>query len=156
MKHLIYTLLIFTFFATACTKDETTSGGTSSEVINKFRSYFYNGENIKATKMESYELNEWVVVTTNADRPREVFSDITGMTVPAENNYDCTYVSADAKIRIRIKGNETADKDAVFAVLEVYIPECKEIRIIHIVAPDYFNKINSNEENDAPVIPVML
>ena len=62
-----------------------------------------------------------------------------------KDRYEYSYRSTDGRCNISIQGSAEADTEAMFATINVYIPEYKEIETMHIVTIDYFKGDNSDD-----------
>lgn len=118
---------------------------TSQIVIARFKEYFYQGGRVHANRLNSFQDSEWALATDDARKPLDIFMEITGMPAPMKSQYEYCYQSSDGKCNISIKGSAEADTEAVFATINVYIPEYKDIETMHIVTIDYFKGDNSDD-----------
>lgn len=140
----------------SCTNDDEQdyAGKSESEITEKFKEYFYdeNG-NVKLSQLDGFTSEEWACVSLGGMRPVEVFADITGYDVAMpDGKYEYIFVSADGRCRISITGSTTADEDAVYAVMQVDIPDCQEVKTIIIGSLDYAKGTNG----DSPAIDVTI
>lgn len=130
----------------SCTNDEEQdySGKSEGEITEKFKEYFYDeNDNVRLSQLDGFTSDEWACVTLNGMRPVEVFEDITGYDVDMPNGkYGYKFVSVDGRCKISITGSTTADEDAVYAVMQVEIPDCQEVNTIIIGSLDYAKGTN--------------
>ncbi len=126
--------------------------GNSAEVaIAKFQHYFCDSNgNMAIHPLDEYS-HMWAVGTTSGERACEIFSDITGLHVTAQESYTYSYQSRDGRVEFRITGNLTADENAVYATLYVTIPGYEDVEQIKIVTPEYLKQDNADT-----IIPVII
>lgn len=135
-------LIVFTLISlfSSCRKDDIEkpqSRFTDKEVLENFRAELYDTYgDVAANKMDDYVEGEWNLVADDSEKICEFFGSITGMDIPLVDVYDYTYKSKDGKFSIQLKGRKDP-VDNVFAVLYVNIPECPEIKVIHLVTLQY-------------------
>lgn len=164
MKNYITTnsiLLLLCIFSlgcfTSCSDDDNqqNSGKSETEVVNFVKKYLYNSDNsVKATKIDGYQEGEYALI---ADTPEEAclfFTQLTGMAAPLTSFYD--YQFTDDSCTISIKGRKEA-KDGIYATLYIDIPECSEIKVIHIGTPSIISSTNDGADNATSIVrvPVM-
>lgn len=135
----------------SCTNDDEfeVTGKSESEITEKFKAYFYDESGqVKLNQIEGFTTEEWVCVSSNGIRPVEVFADITGEDVAMPNGkYEYKFVSSDGRCKISIKGNTEADNNAIYAVMQVDIPDCSDVKTIYIGSLDYSNRTNEYGQN---------
>lgn len=129
----------------SCTENEPEKGSQNDSVVAvaKFQEFFYHEDGKpKLTQMEG-DATSWVVGVSNGEAVCSIFNDITGYKNTLTNSYNYKYQSSDGMVSISVKGNLTANDEAVFAIMKVEIPDYPEVKEIHFVNPDYFNGVNS-------------
>lgn len=117
----------------------------SDQVIARFKAYFYQDGKVHANRLNSFQSSEWALATDEAQKPLDIFTHITGMSAPMKSQYEYSYRSTDGRCNISIQGSAELGTDAVFATLNMNIPECEDIKTMHIVAIDYFKGDNSDD-----------
>ena len=117
----------------------------SDQVIARFKDYFYQDGKVHANRLSSFQPSEWALATDDARKPLDIFTHITGISAPMKDRYEYSYRSTDGRCNISIQGSAEADTEAMFATINVYIPEYKEIETMHIVTIDYFKGDNSDD-----------
>lgn len=117
----------------------------SDQVIARFKDYFYLDGRVHANRLSSFQPSEWALATDDARKPLDIFTKITGVPVSMKSQYEYSYRSTDGRCNISIQGSAEADTEAMFATINVYIPEYKEIETMHIATIDYFKGDNSDD-----------
>lgn len=92
---------------------------------------------MRANKLPSLSLKEWVVCAEYSARPLEVFNDITGLDAQFTDRYDYTFRSSDGKCTMRIAGIDQPREDQVYAILYVEIAKCPEISKANFLTMEY-------------------
>lgn len=143
----LVSFMMLAVFCASCSKDEPEipQGVSSQQAIARFKAYFYQDGKVHANRLNSFQDSEWALATDDARKPLDIFMEITGVPVPMKSQYEYSYQSSDGKCNINIKGSAVADTEAVFATINVYIPEYKDIETMHIVTIDYFKGDNSDD-----------
>lgn len=118
---------------------------STDQVIARFKDYFYQDGIVRANRLNSFQDSEWALATDEAQKPLEIFTEITGLSVSMKSQYEYSYRSTDGRCNISMKGSADADAEAVFATFNVYIPEYNDIETMHIVTIDYFKGDNSDD-----------
>lgn len=145
-KVLTFVAMLLCMTICSCTNDDEQdyAGKSESEITEKFKEYFYDSnDNVRLSQLDGFSSQEWACVSLNGMRPVEVFADITGYDVAMpDGKYEYRFVSADGRCKISIDGNTTADEDAVYAVMQVEIPDCQEVKTIIVGSLDYAKGTN--------------
>lgn len=146
MKSMMYALMMALVLFSSCEDScDDCNEPTRADVTAKFKSYFYRDGDVYANKLEMCSNTEWAVAAENSGRACEVFKDITGKDAPLTENYGYDFRSSDGACRIVLEGSK-ADKDGMYAVFRVSIPECPEITKIYVMTKEVFLGIGFPED----------
>lgn len=129
-------------------------GRPSAEVIRMFKKQFYNNKGVHANKLDTYQADEFCVISDTKERPCTFFTELTGIEAPLKSQYKYLYKSADGTCTISIEGSEIP-VNGVYAVLRVNIPECSDIKIIHIGTLRLLDGTNAGSDSEL-IVPVKL
>lgn len=160
MKHSIITHKIFLWLCvfslgslTSCSDDDNTpdTGRSGTEIVNLLKKHLYATDgSVNAAKLDTYQEGEYALIAKNAEEACVFFSQLTGIDAPLKSSYDYEYKFNDEKgnsCKISIKGKQEA-VDGLYAVLHFNIPQCSEIKIIHIGTPIILAGTNGEDEDD--------
>ena len=125
------TIVVTTSSCASDDENNEPTGLPSAQVIQAFKQKFYNTEGVYAHKLNTYQADEFCVISNSKERPCDFFTELTGIEAPLKSQYKYSYKSADGSCTISIEGSETP-VNGVYAILRINIPECSDIRIIHI------------------------
>lgn len=148
------TIAVSTFSCTSDDENSEPTGLPSAEVIGTFKKYFYNSDGVHANKLDTYQVDEFCVISNTKERPCAFFTELTGIEAPLKAQYKYVYKSTDGTCTISIEGTDTP-VNGVYAILRVNIPECSDIKIIHIGTMRLLDGANVGNEDDL-VVPVTL
>lgn len=143
---LLCMLTVGIFSSCSSDEDTTTPGAPSEEVVSFIKSKLYDKQgNVAANQLDTYQKGEYNLIADEESEVCSFFTMMTGVEAESGDTYKYVYQSADSKHLITIEGSRTADK-AVYATILFAIPECPEIKIIHIGTPAIMQ--GTNEEDD--------
>ena len=129
----------------ACSSDDDTDDGYEN-IVKNIKDTFYDGKGeIKANKLSTYETGEYNLIADEEKDVRAFYTELTGVDTPAKSEYEYTYKSRDGKGVITLKGTQVA-KDGIFATIYLAIPECPEIKIVHIGTDAIMGDNNSEDQ----------
>lgn len=157
----LFLSLLFTGFLSSCSDDdETSTGRTGTEVISLIKKHLYDNEgNVKAIRLTDYQAGEYALIADRKEDACEFFASLTGTDAPLNDTYEYQYsfVNAEGKsCKIRITGKATP-QNGIYATLYFSIPDCSELRIIHIGTTSILNDTNgeTDKTQDIVKVPVM-
>lgn len=146
MKSTVWLLCMLTVgVLSSCSSDDdnTTTDKTSEEVVSFIKNKLYDKQgNVAANKLDTYLEGEYNLIADEESEVCEFFTKMTGVEAESGDTYKYVYQSADGKHLITIEGSRTA-KNAVYATILFSIPECPEIKILHIGTPAIMDRTNS-------------
>lgn len=153
----LFLSLLFTGFLSSCSDDDETSTErtetptgptetpterTGTELISLIKKYLYDNEgNVNAIQLDDYQAGEYALIADRKEDACEFFASLTGTDAPFKDTYEYQYPFVNAEGRsckIRIIGNATP-QDGIYATLYLSIPDCSELRMLHIGTTSILN-----------------
>ncbi|WP_455593475.1 hypothetical protein [Bacteroides sp.] len=143
---LLCMLAVGVFSSCSSDDDNTPTGATSEEVVSFIKSKLYDNQgNVAANKLDTYQKGEYNLIADEESEVCYLFTMMTGIEAESGDTYKYVYQSADGKHLITIEGSRTAE-NAVYATILFSIPECPEIKIIHIGTPAIMEGTNAEDD----------
>jgi len=146
MKKILLLLCVATvsLLASCIHEDAEECPHDSETALAVFRHYFFD-ENMapKLVPMGREESGTWVIAVGSGEVVCRVFGEITGIKTVPKEQYHYEYQSYDRRVSLSVDGSLTENDEAIYATMEVEIPEHPEIKTIHLVSREYFNRVNS-------------
>ena len=154
----LFLSLLFTGFLSSCSDDDDTSTGrTGTEIINLIKKHLYDNEgNVKAIRLADYQAGEYALIADRKEDACEFFASLTGTDAPLNDTYEYQYsfVNVEGKsCKIRITGKATP-QNGIYATLYFSIPDCSELRIIHIGTTSILNDTNGDTVTVQEIVKV--
>lgn len=147
-------------FFTSCSDDDSegNTGRSGTEIVNLINKYLYASDgSVNAAQLDTYQEGEYALTAENAEDVCLFFSQLTGTDSPLKSNYEYEYKFIDEKgntCKISIRGKKEAT-NGLYATIYFSIPECSEIKIIHIGTSSLLEGTNSEDKGDGYKIPIM-
>lgn len=137
-------------FLSSCSSDDdkTTPEASSEELVKFMKTNLYDEQGeVAANVLDTYQEGEYNLVADEGSEVCEFFSAMTGIETQPLETYEYTYKSEDGKYQVAIKGTQVAN-NAIYATLYFSVPECPEIKIIHIGTMAIMNGTNGGSDSD--------
>lgn len=134
----------------SCSSDdeETTLGASSEELVKFMKNNLYDEQGkVAANILDTYQEGEYNLVADEGSEVCEFFSAMTGVETQPLETYEYAYKSEDGKYQVSIKGTQVAN-NAIYATLYFSVPECPEIKIIHVGTLAIMNGTNGGNDSD--------
>ena len=154
MKNFILThkfLLLFvcllsmgSFSLCSCDDDEDeTREYTRVEVILFMQNKLYDKDGEVALNwLDTYKDGEYNLVADEESDVYDFFKDLTGIKIDSKgSSYQEIYDSEDGRCRIKIEGSRRPEL-GIYATIRFDVPECSEIKILHLVIPAVMEGVN--------------
>lgn len=120
-------------------KNDDTPEFPKEKVIGFIREKLYNADgNVAANKRSEYQEGEFNLIADYEYEVREFFAKMTGIEIPEAETYKAVYRSSDGKCVIEIEGTRLPRAE-IFADVRFSVPECPEIKLIHIGTKNIMN-----------------
>lgn len=145
-------MLVMCVFSSCSSDDDNTVPETSSEKLVKFmKTNLYDEQgNVEANVLSTYQTGEYNLTANDGGDVCKYFSSMTGVEAPLMDSYQYEYSSEDGKCKVSIKGTKVA-KDGIYATIYIRIPECPEIKILHIGTEAIMNGTNGSSGSDSSI-----
>lgn len=142
------TLAVGLFSSCSSDDDKTILGVSSEELVKFMKTNLYDEEGkVAANVLDTYQEGEYNLVADEGSEVCEFFSAMTGIETQPLETYEYTYKSEDGKYQVMIKGTQLAN-NAIYATLYFSVPECPEIKILHIGTIAIMNGSNGGSDSD--------
>lgn len=142
---LLLTLFLGLFASCSSDDKDDNGGGKEVETISFMKKYLYKQDGtVSATKLDNYQEGEYLMIAKDNQGAATFFTQLTGMPVFLATSYESQYQfknMAGKDCEISIKGKKVP-VNGIYATIYFNVPDCKEIKIIHIGTPGALDGTN--------------